>query len=319
MENLVIETRGLTKSYDGFQAVDALDLQVREGEVYGVLGPNGAGKTTTILMLLGLTEPTAGEVRVVGFDPIRQPLSVKANVGYIPEQVGFYEQLTAHENLTYITRLNGIPREKAQQRIEESLDRVGLSKVIDQPVKTFSRGMKQRLGVADVLIKQPELIIMDEPTQGLDPEQAHQFLDMIKSLQGEGTTILLASHLLHQVQAVCDRVGLLHKGKKVLEGTVPDLARQVLGGAYRIYLRVDDPSPELKDALERVAGARSVDVTEDQTYEIEAESDLRVKIAEAAVHAGAGILKLDLEEQNLDEIYTKYFEEVEPDVRAEDE
>lgn len=318
MDNLVIETEGLTKAYDGFRAVDSLDLQVKEGEVYGVLGPNGAGKTTTILMLLGLTEPTSGGVRVVGFDPIRQPLSVKANVGYIPEQVGFYENLTAYENLSYITRLNGIPRSEAEDRIERSLDRVGLSKVPDQPVKTFSRGMKQRLGVADVLIKEPKLIIMDEPTQGLDPEQAHQFLDMIRSLQEEGTTVLLASHLLHQVQAVCDRVGLLHEGRKVLEGTVAELARQVLGGAYRIFLEVEDPSLKIEDALEGVQGARSVDLIDGSMYEVEAEDDLRSEIAEAAVRAGARILKLDLKEQNLDEIYTEYFEEVDPDVRSEE-
>lgn len=317
MENLVIETQGLTKSYDGFLAVDGLNLQVQEGEVYGMLGPNGSGKTTTILMLLGLTEPTSGSVRVVGFDPIRQPLSVKAHVGYIPEQVGFYDQLTARENLQYITKLNGIPNQEAHERIEGSLDRVGLSNVIDQPVKTFSRGMKQRLGVADVLIKQPHLIIMDEPTQGLDPEQAHQFLRMIRSLQEEGTTILLASHLLHQVQAVCDRVALLHQGQKVLEGTVPDLARQVLGGAYRIFLEVQEPSSSVQRALQQVPGARRVDVVEEGKYEVEAEDDLRAEIAQAAVRADAGILKLDLREQNLDEIYTEYFEEVDPNVRAE--
>ncbi|MGC8782225.1 MAG: ABC transporter ATP-binding protein, partial [Anaerolineae bacterium] len=216
MDDLMIEAHGLTKRYGNFTAVDQLDLAVRRGEVYGLLGPNGSGKTTTILMLLGLTEPTAGTVRVVGFDPARQPLSVKSRAGYMPDEVGFYDELTARENLAYIARLNGIPQAEADRRIEAALARVGLADVADKRVGAFSRGMRQRLGVADVLIKQPQLIIMDEPTQGLDPEGAREFLEIINGLRRDGITILLSSHLLYQVQAVCDRVGLFHRGRKVL-------------------------------------------------------------------------------------------------------
>jgi ABC-2 type transport system ATP-binding protein len=208
MTDFVLEAKGLTKKYGDFIAVNHLDLAIRKGEVFGLLGPNGAGKTTTILMLLGLTEPTEGEVRVLGFDPSRQPLSVKARVGYMPDQVGFYDELSARENLTYIARLNGIPRDQLNQRIDEALERVRLTDVADRRVSTFSRGMRQRLGLADVLIKRPQLIIMDEPTQGLDPELAREFLDLIRSLKEEGITILLSSHLLPQVQVICDRVGL---------------------------------------------------------------------------------------------------------------
>lgn len=317
MDKLIIEATGLTKNYNGFTAVDNLDLEVRAGEVYGVLGPNGAGKTTSILMLLGLTEPTSGTISVVGFNPIREPLSVKSHVGYIPEQVGFYTDLTAWENLRYITRLNHLPRKDAYLRIEKALDRVGLSDVANQPVKTFSRGMKQRLGVADVLIKKPRLIIMDEPTQGLDPEQAHHFLQMIKSLKQEGTTILLASHLLHQVQAVCDRVGLFHRGKKVLEGEVSELARSVLGGAYQIFVEVENPTEKIQTALENVSGARRAVLVKSGIYKVEAEKDIRADLASAAIQSGAQLIRLDLQEQSLDEIYTKYFEEVENDVRSE--
>src|SRR5512134_252950 len=203
MSDPVLETKDLTKRYGDFVAMDHLNLTVKEGEVFGLLGPNGAGKTTTILMLLGLTEPTEGQVRVLGFDPSRQPLSVKARVGYMPDQVGFYDELTARENLAYIGKLNAIPRTEVGRRIDEVLERVRLEDVADKPVATFSRGMRQRLGLADVLIKRPQLIIMDEPTQGLDPELAHEFLDLIHSLKAEGTTIMLSSHLLHQVQAIC--------------------------------------------------------------------------------------------------------------------
>lgn len=316
MSEVVLETHGLTKHYGTFVAVDNLDLIVRRGEVFGLLGPNGSGKTTTILMLLGLTEPTAGSVRVLGFDPARQPLSVKARVGYVPEQVGFYEGLTARENLIYIAKLNGLRREEAYKRMDAALTQMGLSEVADRRVATFSRGMRQRLGVAEVLLKQPQLIITDEPTLGLDPEAAREFLEILRRLKAEGITILLCSHLLHQVQAVCDRVGLFHRGRMVLEGTVKELARQVLGGAYRIQLEVDDSVP-LEETLRRVAGVVNVKRPAPNTYELEAEGDLRAEAARAVVEAGARLLSLKIEAPGLDEIYSRYFQqEVEHGIAA---
>jgi ABC-2 type transport system ATP-binding protein len=309
MNNLVLETKGLTKHYGDFVAVDNLNLSVRKGEVFGLLGPNGAGKTTTILMLLGLTEPTKGEVRVLGFDPARQPLSVKARVGYMPDQVGFYDELTARENLVYIAKLNGIPRDQINRRVEEALERVHLTDVIDKRAGTFSRGMRQRLGLADVLIKNPQLIIMDEPTQGLDPELAHEFLGMIQTLKVEGTTILLSSHLLHQVQAICDRVGLFSKGRMVLQGTVPELARKVLGGAYRVQIQAEGPSAKLRKALQELHDVKRVNVVNGR-IEVEAQKDIRADAADAVIKAGGRLQGLNVESQSLDEIYTRYFEEV---------
>lgn len=311
MGESVIQTHGLTKWYGDLVAVDGLDLTIMHGEVYGLLGPNGAGKTTTILMLLGLTEPTAGSMQVLGFDPVRQPLSVKARVGYIPEQVGFYDELTARENLVYIARLNGLPRAEACRRIDGALERIGLGSVADRRVATYSRGLRQRLGVAEVLIKHPRLIILDEPTQGLDPEAAREFLAIIRGLKAEGITILLCSHLLHQVQAVCDRVGLFHKGRMVLEGTVDELARQVLGGAYRIHLEADGPALNLEQALRRLPGAGNLRCTSPGHYELEAISDLRAEAVRAVVEAGGRLFALRLEEPSLDDIYARYFQEVE--------
>jgi ABC-2 type transport system ATP-binding protein len=304
----VIETQGLTKHYGKITAVDQLDLSIQAGEIYGLLGPNGSGKTTTILMLLGLTEPTAGSARVLGFDPVREPLKVKARVGYLPDQVGFYDELTARENLAYIAKLNAIPRPEAQRRIDEALERMGLADVADRRVSTYSRGMKQRLGLAELLLKRPQVIILDEPTLGLDPEAARGFLQSIKDLKAEGITILLASHLLHQVQAVCDRVGLFHRGRKVLEGAVPELARRVLGGAYRIRLQAW-ARQDLTQTLQQLPGVVSVR-REDSTYELEAQSDLRAEVARAVLDAGGQLLTLELEEPSLDEIYTRYFQEV---------
>jgi ABC-2 type transport system ATP-binding protein len=310
MSEFVIETFNLTKKYDRFIAVNNLNLRVQHGEVFGLLGPNGAGKTTTILMLLGLTDPTSGKVSVLGMDPSRKTLSVKSRVGYIPDTVGFYDELTARENLIYIAKLNGLSGESAYQRIDEVLTRVGLHEVADHRVATFSRGMRQRLGVADVLIKQPQLIIMDEPTQGLDPERAREFLQMIRSLKEEGITILLSSHLLHQVQAVCDRVGLFHRGKMVLEGTVSELAKKVLGRAYRVVLEASGDPNAILASLEKVPGQVGVRAMDHSLYEVEAESDIRAAVAKAVVDSGAQLLRLDVEAQSLDEIYARYFEEV---------
>lgn len=315
MTDLVLEAKGLTKKYGDFVAVQNLNLAVKKGEVFGLLGPNGAGKTTTILMLLGLTEPTEGQVRVLGFDPSRQPLSVKARVGYMPDQVGFYDELTARENLIYIAKLNGIPRDELDQRIVETLERVRLTDVAEHRVATFSRGMRQRLGLADVLIKRPQLIIMDEPTQGLDPELAREFLTLIRSLKEEGITILLSSHLLHQVQAICDRVGLFSQGRMVLQGTVSELARKVLGGAYRIQIQADGPATKMKEALEGLSHAVRVHRVDGNRYEVEAQNDVRADAASAIIKAGGKLQELNIESQSLDEIYTRYFEEVK-NVRA---
>jgi ABC-2 type transport system ATP-binding protein len=309
MDDLVLEIRGLTKRYGSFVAVDNLNLSVNKGEVFGLLGPNGAGKTTTILMLLGLTEPSRGQVRVLGFDPVRQPLSVKARVGYMPDQVGFYDELTARENLIYIAKLNGIPRSEIQRRVGEAIERVHLTQVIDQRTGTFSRGMRQRLGLADVLIKNPQLIIMDEPTQGLDPELAHEFLGLIQGLKEEGTTILLSSHLLHQVQAVCDRVGLFSNGRMVLQGTVPDLAYKVLEGAYRIQVEANGPAEKLREALQGIQDVNRVSMN-NGWIEIEAQKDIRPDVADAVIKAGGRLQSLKAESQSLDDIYTRYFEEV---------
>ncbi len=307
MTDIVLQTKNLTKKYGNFTAVDNLNLTVHAGEIFGLLGPNGAGKTTTILMLLGLTEPTAGEVRVLGLDPARNPLQVKAQVGYLPDQVGFYDKLSARENLIYTAKLNGLPRAEAYRRIDDALARMGLADVADKAVRKFSRGMRQRLGVAEVLIKQPKLIIMDEPTMGLDPEGAREFLDIIRQLKGEGITILLSSHLLFQVQSVCDRVGLFNAGKMVLEGSVPSLARQVLGGAYRINVEVENPD-HLVSLLKTLPGVVNLKRENGRVIQLETRDDLRTNVAQAVIENGGKLLSLSAEVPSLDDIYARYFE-----------
>ena len=227
---IVIEAEGLTKKYGQQVAVNNLNLQIREGEVFGFLGPNGAGKTTTLLMFLGLTEPTSGKVNVIGFDPTRDPFHVKEKVGYLPENVGFYDDMDARQNLQYIARLNRIPDKISAERIEESLKVVDLFEEIEKKVGTYSKGMRQRLGIAEVLIKEPRLIFLDEPTIGLDPDGTNRMLDLIHSLSREkNITIFLSSHLLDQVQRICDRVGIMIKGDLVAMGPIEELAKKKLG------------------------------------------------------------------------------------------
>ena len=227
---IVIEAEGLTKKYGHQVAVNDLNLQIREGEVFGFLGPNGAGKTTTLLMFLGLTEPTSGKVRVIGFDPTRDPFHVKEKVGYLPENVGFYDDMDARQNLQYIARLNRIPDKVSSGRIDESLKVVDLLEEVGKKVGTYSKGMRQRLGIAEVLIKEPKLIFLDEPTIGLDPDGTNRMLDLICALSREkNITIFLSSHLLDQVQRICDRVGIMIKGDLVAMGPIEELAKKKLG------------------------------------------------------------------------------------------
>ena len=210
-QDLAIQTHRLTKAYGELVAVDNLNLTVRAGEVFGLLGPNGAGKTTTILMLLGLSEPTSGRAEVVGFDPTRQPLEVKRRVGYLPDDVGFYAELTGRQNMRYTAALNGIERHEANDRIGELLEQVGLADAADRRVEEYSRGMRQRLGLADALVKDPSVVILDEPTASIDPAGVTEVLALIQTLAREnGVTVLLSSHLLGQVQSVSDRVNVSH-------------------------------------------------------------------------------------------------------------
>jgi len=232
----VIETQDLTKVYWEQVAVDHLTLKIPQGEIFGFLGPNGAGKTTTLLMLLGLSEPTKGKAWVCGFDPTREPLKVKRIVGYLPENVGFYDEMNAVQNLLFISRLNGIPDEIARSRIAEILKAVDLQVDDRKKVGAYSRGMRQRLGIAEVLLKDPQLVFLDEPTLGLDPDGSHQMLELIQSLsRDKKITVFFSSHLLDQVQKISHRVGIMIKGNMVAVGRIDDLAKEKFGVGQEKY------------------------------------------------------------------------------------
>ena len=263
-ESVRIRTRGLTKRYDDLIAVDHLDFEVHAGEIFGLLGQNGAGKTTTILMLLGLTEPTEGSARVVGLDPSRGPLEVKRRVGYLPDAVGFYDDMTGRENLRYTARLNRIDRDEIEDILESVLDQVGLTERADDKVEQYSRGMLQRLGIADALIKDPDVLILDEPTTAIDPLGVVEILELLRGLvRDRGMAILLSSHLLNQVQSVCDRIGIFSAGRLIGQGTMAQLAQRFGEGRQEIELVLDvdrdGGAAGARTALSGVPGVAAVD------------------------------------------------------------
>jgi ABC-2 type transport system ATP-binding protein len=307
MSDTVVEVRDLVKRYGAATAVNGISFAVQRGEIFGLLGPNGAGKTTTILMMLGLTDVTAGTVRMMGYDPVREPLQVKRLVGYMPDTVGFYDYMTATDNLRYTAALIGIPAAERAARISKALDRVGLGAVAHKRVGTFSRGMRQRLGLAEILMKNVSVAILDEPTSGLDPQATTELLDNIRSLKHEGVAVLLSSHLLERVQSICDRVALFNRGQIALMGTVPELARQVLGGGYHVEVEADGAS--LAEKLATVPGVRNVETVGPGRFRLLAEGDVRPQAAAAVVNAGGALKRLSVEDPSLDAIYNRYFQQ----------
>ena len=306
---VAIEAVGLTKRYGDKLAVDGLNLRIPRGEVFGLLGPNGAGKTTTILMMLGLTEPTAGTVRVDGLDPARDALAVKRRVGYLPDDVGFYEELTGRQNLAYTAAINRLPRREAAERIVELLDVVGLVEVADRRVRGYSRGMRQRLGLADALVKQPTILILDEPTVNIDPRGVRELLDVVARLRAEhGVTVLLSSHLLHQVEQVCDRIGIFVDGRLVAAGTVEELLATITD-RWIIDLAAesgDGGQTNLSAALLAVPGVDALD-RDGSHWRVRARRDVRADLARAVTAAGGNLVYLARHGADLDAIYHRYF------------
>lgn len=311
--NNIIVAEELTKVYnETTTAVDHLNLKIGQGEIFGLLGPNGAGKSTVILMLLGLTEPTSGTISVAGFDSTREPLKVKSITGYLPEKIGFYEDMSAYANLSYTAELNMVPYGEIPQRIDEVLSMVNLSKNKKQLVKTYSKGMKQRLGIADVLVKDPKLVIFDEPTEGLDPKVANQMLQTILDLNSQkGITFMLSSHQLNLVQKICPRVGIMSEGKLVGEGTIDDLGRDLFGGGkYRIEIELARVPDELIADIKKLPKILGVTV-DGEKITVTCDKDIREDISKIIAHAGIIMTRMELKQDALEEIYLRYFKEEE--------
>jgi ABC-2 type transport system ATP-binding protein len=243
---------------------------------------------------------------VAGFDPLRDPLEVKRRVGYLPDQIGFYENMSARDNLAYTARLAGLTRREIDERFDAALDRVGLGHVGHARVTTYSQGMRQRLGLAEILMKRPSVAVLDEPTTALDPHSTLEFLDMIRGLKADGTAVLLSSHHLDQVQSVCDRVALFNRGKLALSGTVTELAGQVLGGGH--VFDVEARGADVPGLIAAIPGVVRVQALGGDRYRIDAQRDLRADIARRLA-TSAELTGIYFAAPSLNEVYARYFAE----------
>ena len=308
-EERMIWTEHLSKSYGEKEAVCDLTLEIRRGEIFGLLGPNGAGKTTTTLMLLGLTEPTGGSAYIDGKNCARQAIDVKRIVGYLPDNVGFYSDMTGRENLRFTGRLNGLPGDVTDRRIEELLEKVGMTEAADQKAGTYSRGMRQRLGIADVLMKDPKVVIMDEPTLGIDPEGMRELMTLIRGLaEDDKRTILISSHQLYQIQQICDRVGLFVEGRLIACGRIDELAGQMRReGHYALEAAAFPDDSGFEELLRSLGNVEQVERSGD-FYVVHSRADLCRELNRRALEKGYTLRHLRQRGNDLDEIYRRYFE-----------
>ena len=302
----MIKTENLTKVYNGKKAVDGLNLEIAEGDTFGFLGPNGAGKSTTILMLVGMIEPSEGKCFINDIEVARNPLKVKEIIGYLPEDVGFYGDMTAEQNLDYFARFYAtMDANERKKRIEELLELVQLASV-SQKVGGYSRGMTQRLGLAKALLNDPEVLFLDEPTANLDPEGVFQYRELIKQLSDEGKTIFVSSHILSEVSKVCNTIGIISKGTLIARGTLEELKNEfgrVGAENLRIIVETIEPLPEIEhgDIINAEYNETKRKVI------IEAKSDLRDYISSCLFGKGVKVKEMRMEEPTLEDVFLSVY------------
>jgi ABC-2 type transport system ATP-binding protein len=297
----MIKVSGLTKDYGARRAIHNLSFDAQQGEIVGFLGPNGAGKTTTMRILTGYMPPSDGEAVVAGYDVVEESLEVRKRVGYLPETVPLYQDMVVFDYLKFMGELRHIPN--VDDRVNEVLDMVGLLSRADGFIGNLSKGMKQRVGLAQALLHRPEVLILDEPTIGLDPGQVVEVRQLIREI-GRERTVLLSTHLLHEAQNICDRVLIINKGKIVAEDTTENLQARLIG-AERVIVRVRGEADELADTIKAVKGVRKVETLEDGGVEFEFASgkDLRPEVAKQVIKDGYDLLELRPLGMSLEEIF----------------
>ncbi len=299
----MIETRGLTRRFDGTLAVDGLDLAVGKGEVVGLLGPNGAGKTTTVRMLSCLLAPTAGEARVAGFDVVREPQRVRERVGVLTETPGLYRRLSVQRNLEFFARLYGVA--DVPDQVKKYLTLLGLWEKRAAPVGTLSKGMRQRLALARALLHEPEVLLLDEPTAALDPENARAVRGFIRELKGEGRTVLLCTHNLAEAEELADRIALL-KTRLVAQGSPEELKARLFG--TRVLVRLANPAPDLPQAL-GLPFVREAELSGDVlALQVEDPERNNPALVRRLVELGAEVLYVTREERTLEDVYLELLE-----------
>jgi ABC-2 type transport system ATP-binding protein len=303
----VIQVNGLIKDYGARRALHSISFDANQGEIVGFLGPNGAGKTTTMRILTGYMPPTDGTALVAGYDVVEESLEVRKRVGYLPETVPLYMDMTALEYLKFMADLRHIPN--AGDRALETLEQVNLSDRANGFIANFSKGMRQRVGLAQALIHRPEVLILDEPTIGLDPAQVVEIRNVIREI-GKDRTVLLSTHILSEVQQICDRVLIINKGSIVAEDT-PENLQSRLVGSQRVVLRVRGDSDGLDATVKKVKGTRSIEVKDAETVEFEFSSgqDVRPQVAKAVIQAGYELIEMRPVGMSLEEIFLELTQE----------
>ena len=302
-----IEVSNITKKFNNFTAVDNISFSIKCGEIFGFLGPNGAGKTTTIKMLTTLLNPTEGKIRIFGVDLSKNPLELKKRMGYMPDVPGFYDEMKASDIMNFYAEFYKIPKLKRQEKIDNLLKMMDLNGFKNKKVKTFSRGMKQKLGFATALLNDPEILILDEPTIGLDPGTIRFFRKSIESLNKKGVTIFLSSHILSEVQAVCTKVGIINKGKIIAVDTIDSLGTMLASkSAKTVYFEFENMTDKAVKAVEAIAGVISVKIIQEKRIleiEVEAAKSLTPIINKKLVENGINIKRIESKQINLEDIF----------------
>lgn len=306
----MIEVKELTKKYGHTTAVDAISFAIQKGEVIGLLGPNGAGKTTTIRMLTGYMSSTSGQVHIAGKNIASDSLSIRRKLGYLSENAPLYEEMTVHEYLMFAAQMQDVPAHKCEPHIAYVVKTCGLSGRLNQEIRELSKGYRQRVGLAQSLVHDPEILILDEPTIGLDPNQKIEMRSLIKEI-GKEKTILLSSHILSEVEATCNRVLIIHHGKIVASGTPRELASHTAQAMRRVFLVVEEAPQDINEKLIQFPGVRGIlssradGVITSIEIETEQEKDIRKDLLKFLIHEGYDLLELYQEEQSLEDVFVQ--------------
>jgi ABC-2 type transport system ATP-binding protein len=304
----MIEIKNLTKRFGPNVVLDNINFTVKKGEVLGFLGPNGAGKTTTMKIITTFWTPTAGDVKVAGLDVVKDSLAVRAKIGYLPETVPLYEDMRVYEYLRFVAEIRGLTKEEIKKRIKEVTEACGLRKVVRQPIEELSKGYRQRVGLAQAIMHNPEILILDEPTTGLDPNQIVEIRELIKKL-GREKTVIFSTHILSEVSATCDRILIINNGRIVGEGSPEELAAKV-GAREVIYAKIKGPRDEVLAKLRKMENVIKIKVKDKEAddiygYEIEPRAgvDLREHLSTTVMNAGWSILEFSKKSVSLEDVF----------------
>jgi ABC-2 type transport system ATP-binding protein len=298
----MIEVRALTKMYGQNMAIDHLSFTVKKGEVVGFLGPNGAGKSTTMKIITGYMAPSSGEARVAGFDVFDQPLEVKKRIGYLPETPPVYGDMYVRDYLSFVAELKGVPKAQIRSSVDRALEKTNLQEVHRRLIQNLSKGFRQRVGIAQALVSDPEVLILDEPTVGLDPKQVAEIRELILQLKGPHT-IILSTHILPEVQATCERIIIINKGKIVAQDSLENLSNRRTG-SVQVYLRLRKTGPELIQILGQVPGVRHVQAQGSEFHlDCEDSEEMVERVADAALRQKWGLLEVRAVRQSLEDVF----------------